>query len=125
MPRFVTVRGGGYFFMPGISAVRYLACAEVATVEPSSRLLPLPLFNRRHGRPITNLGELVQRGPIAQPVRVGGRFDHQVGRVRRGALLEEYVRMSVLAMLGTSIGVPQGLSQLMSTRHGDGLSGYS
>lgn len=25
MPRFVTVRGGGYFFMPGISAVRYLA----------------------------------------------------------------------------------------------------
>jgi Dyp-type peroxidase family len=25
MPRFVTVRGGGYFFMPGLSAVRYLA----------------------------------------------------------------------------------------------------
>jgi len=25
MPRFVAVRGGGYFFMPGISAVRYLA----------------------------------------------------------------------------------------------------
>ena len=25
MPRFVTVRGGGYFFMPGISAVRYIA----------------------------------------------------------------------------------------------------
>jgi Dyp-type peroxidase family len=25
MPRFVTVRGGGYFFMPGIAAVRYLA----------------------------------------------------------------------------------------------------
>lgn len=25
MPRFATVRGGGYFFMPGISAVRYLA----------------------------------------------------------------------------------------------------
>lgn len=25
MPRFVNVRGGGYFFMPGINAVRYLA----------------------------------------------------------------------------------------------------
>ena len=25
LPRFVTVVGGGYFFMPGISAVRYLA----------------------------------------------------------------------------------------------------
>ena len=25
MPRFVDVRGGGYFFMPGITALRYLA----------------------------------------------------------------------------------------------------
>jgi Dyp-type peroxidase family len=28
MPRFVTVRGGGYFFMPGIRALRYLASLE-------------------------------------------------------------------------------------------------
>ena len=28
MPRFVTVLGGGYFFMPGISAVRYVASLE-------------------------------------------------------------------------------------------------
>jgi Dyp-type peroxidase family len=28
MPRFVTVRGGGYFFMPGISAVRYIAALK-------------------------------------------------------------------------------------------------
>jgi deferrochelatase/peroxidase EfeB len=25
LPRFVTVRGGGYFFVPGISAIRFLA----------------------------------------------------------------------------------------------------
>ena len=25
MPKFVTVRGGGYFFMPGIRALKYLA----------------------------------------------------------------------------------------------------
>jgi len=25
VPRFVTVRGGGYFFLPGIRALRYLA----------------------------------------------------------------------------------------------------
>jgi Dyp-type peroxidase family len=28
MPRFVTTRGGGYFFMPGIKAVRYLSSLE-------------------------------------------------------------------------------------------------
>ena len=28
MPRFVSVLGGGYFFMPGISAVRYIATLE-------------------------------------------------------------------------------------------------
>jgi hypothetical protein len=25
LPRFVTVRGGGYFFLPGVRALRYLA----------------------------------------------------------------------------------------------------
>ena len=25
LPRFVTVRGGGYFFMPGMRALRYIA----------------------------------------------------------------------------------------------------
>lgn len=30
LPEFVTVVGGGYFFMPGISALRYLASAETA-----------------------------------------------------------------------------------------------
>jgi deferrochelatase/peroxidase EfeB len=28
MPRFVAVRGGGYFFMPGISAIRYIAALK-------------------------------------------------------------------------------------------------
>jgi deferrochelatase/peroxidase EfeB len=27
LPRFVTVRGGAYFFLPGLSALRYIACA--------------------------------------------------------------------------------------------------
>jgi Dyp-type peroxidase family len=31
MPRFVTVRGGGYFFMPGMTALRYLAATSPAT----------------------------------------------------------------------------------------------
>jgi hypothetical protein len=25
VPRFVTVKGGGYFFMPGLAALRFLA----------------------------------------------------------------------------------------------------
>ena len=29
MPRFVTLRGGGYFFVPGRQLVRYLASASV------------------------------------------------------------------------------------------------
>jgi hypothetical protein len=31
IPQFVTVRGGGYFFLPGISALRYLAAEPAAT----------------------------------------------------------------------------------------------
>jgi len=30
MPRFVTVTGGGYFFLPGVRALRYLAGAAQA-----------------------------------------------------------------------------------------------
>lgn len=31
LPRFVTVRGGAYFFMPGLAALRYMAgCAAGA-----------------------------------------------------------------------------------------------
>jgi Dyp-type peroxidase family len=37
LPRFTTVRGGGYFFLPSLSAIRYLASQRVAdsTSEPS------------------------------------------------------------------------------------------
>jgi hypothetical protein len=30
LPQFVRVRGGGYFFLPGVRALRYLASAPVA-----------------------------------------------------------------------------------------------
>jgi hypothetical protein len=36
MPRFVTVRGGGYFFMPGIRAVRYIASQPAAALRSAS-----------------------------------------------------------------------------------------
>ena len=29
LPQFVTVRGGAYFFMPGLSALRYLAALGI------------------------------------------------------------------------------------------------
>ena len=37
LPRFITVRGGGYFFLPSFSAIRYLASLTVdgSTSEPS------------------------------------------------------------------------------------------
>jgi deferrochelatase/peroxidase EfeB len=37
LPRFTTVKGGGYFFLPSFSAIRYLASLRVAdhTSEPS------------------------------------------------------------------------------------------
>ena len=31
LPRFVTVRGGGYFFLPSVSALRYLVALTVKT----------------------------------------------------------------------------------------------
>jgi len=39
IPQFVTVRGGAYFFLPGISALRYLAAeprASGTTNSPAS-----------------------------------------------------------------------------------------
>ena len=49
MPRFTQVRGGGYFFMPGIRAVRFLAVTAMtirtveAILERSRPWAPLPL----------------------------------------------------------------------------------
>jgi len=30
LPQFITVRGGGYFFMPGLRALRYIAASTIA-----------------------------------------------------------------------------------------------
>jgi hypothetical protein len=40
MPRFVTVRGGAYFFMPGIRALRYLAGATDAAIPDPTEPAP-------------------------------------------------------------------------------------
>ena len=40
MPRFVTVRGGAYFFMPGIRALRYLAGATDAAIPDPTEPKP-------------------------------------------------------------------------------------
>jgi hypothetical protein len=34
LPQFVTVRGGGYFFMPGIRALRFLATTDLTRLGP-------------------------------------------------------------------------------------------
>ena len=35
LPRFVSVRGGAYFFLPGIRALRYLAALRDASAPPT------------------------------------------------------------------------------------------
>jgi hypothetical protein len=36
LPRFVTVTGGGYFFLPGLRALRYLASASNTSLPVGS-----------------------------------------------------------------------------------------
>ena len=45
LPRFVSVRGGAYFFLPGLRALRYLATAPVAAAP-----LPLPIGTTAPGK---------------------------------------------------------------------------
>jgi Dyp-type peroxidase family len=108
LPDFTRVRGGGYFFMPGIQAVKYLAGQPVhlkAVAEPvadpdSEGRAASPVGAAPAAAPVTPAGPLAQESPppgeaaamqrLAERLRAKVRRDYPTGTVRRDAHAKQH-----------------------------------